>query len=117
MPICTKLLLLTAAAAAAFEAPASIAAVSRTSLPNIARSPALATLISHSAQSTRSSPIFAKTDDEKMKERMRAVGSNENFGTYRRIENSIYLVGGLVTVLTPIILGIWAYNEGYLTPQ
>ena len=33
------------------------------------------------------------------------MGSDENFGSYRRIENTIYLFGGLVTVITPIVLG------------
>ncbi len=46
-----------------------------------------------------------------------AVGSNKDFGTYRRIEGITYLFGGIITIGVPIILGIWAYNEGYLTPQ
>merc|ERR1719231_337574 len=45
------------------------------------------------------------------------VDPDEDFGAGRRVEGSIYLVGGLVTVLVPTIAGIWAYNEGYLTPQ
>ena len=45
------------------------------------------------------------------------VDPDEDFGTGRRVESSIYLVGGLVTVLVPVIAGTWAYNAGYLTPQ
>jgi hypothetical protein len=29
----------------------------------------------------------------------------------------LLLLPGLITVLVPTIAGIWAYNEGYLTPQ
>eukprot|EP00310_Coccolithus_braarudii_P001980 CAMPEP_0183379456 /NCGR_PEP_ID=MMETSP0164_2-20130417/125431_1 /TAXON_ID=221442 /ORGANISM="Coccolithus pelagicus ssp braarudi, Strain PLY182g" /LENGTH=137 /DNA_ID=CAMNT_0025557039 /DNA_START=511 /DNA_END=924 /DNA_ORIENTATION=+ len=45
------------------------------------------------------------------------VDPDENFGEGRRVENSIYLVGGLITVLVPVIAGTWAYQQGYLTPQ
>ena len=45
------------------------------------------------------------------------VDPDEDFGTGRRVESSIYLVGGLVTVLVPVIAGTWAYTAGYLTPQ
>mmetsp|Transcript_870 Transcript_870/g.1444 ORF Transcript_870/g.1444 Transcript_870/m.1444 type:complete len:109 (+) Transcript_870:69-395(+) len=48
---------------------------------------------------------------------VKKLGSDENFGEYRRTESTIYAVGGLITVLVPVIAGIWAYNEGYLTPQ
>lgn len=61
-------------------------------------------------------PVMEKLTKEQEK-RMKAVGSDSNFGQYRRIESAIYLVGGLITIITPIVLGIWAYNEGYLTPQ
>jgi len=63
-------------------------------------------------------PVMEKEKLTKAQEqRMEAVGSNSNFGQYRRIESFIYLIGGLITIITPIVLGIWAYNEGYLTPQ
>jgi len=45
------------------------------------------------------------------------VDPDEDFGTGRRAESTIYLVGGLIAVLVPVIAGTWAYNEGYLTPQ
>lgn len=41
----------------------------------------------------------------------------EDVGNSRRAESAIYTVGGAITVLVPLIAGIWAYNEGYLTPQ
>lgn len=33
-----------------------------------------------------------------------------------RLHNRL-LLAGVVTVVVPVILGIWAYNAGYLTPQ
>lgn len=45
------------------------------------------------------------------------VDPDEDFGTSRRVENTIYLFGGLITILVPVIAGTWAYNAGYLTPQ
>merc|ERR1719191_382161 len=42
------------------------------------------------------------------------IDPDEDFGAGRRAEGSIYLVGGLITVLVPVIAGLWAYNEGYL---
>jgi len=45
------------------------------------------------------------------------IDPDEDFGASRRAENSIYLVGGLITILVPVIAGTWAYNAGYLTPQ
>merc|ERR1719499_641791 len=64
------------------------------------------------------------TEDEEFEEfrrrklgAVKELGSDENFGSYRRVEGAIYTVGGAITILVPIIAGIWAYNEGYLTPQ
>lgn len=45
------------------------------------------------------------------------VDSTEDFGAGRRVESTIYAVGGFITIAVPVIAGIWAYNEGYLTPQ
>ena len=45
------------------------------------------------------------------------IDPDEDFGQGRRNESTIYLFGGLIAVLVPLIGGIWAYNEGYLTPQ
>ena len=45
------------------------------------------------------------------------VDPDEDFAAGREAESKIYVVGGLITVLVPLIAGIWAYNEGYLTPQ
>ena len=45
------------------------------------------------------------------------VDPDEDFGSGRRNEATIYLVGGAIAILVPVIAGIWAYNEGYLTPQ
>lgn len=47
----------------------------------------------------------------------RPFGSTEDFGTQRRVEKAVFTAGGLITVIVPVVLGIWAYNEGYLTPQ
>ncbi|KAL1530765.1 hypothetical protein AB1Y20_001663 [Prymnesium parvum] len=67
---------------------------------------------------------FMLTEDEEYEEFKRKklglvkeLGSDENFGTYRRVESGIYIIGGAITILVPVIAGIWAYNEGYLTPQ
>ena len=69
-------------------------------------------------------PFSMKTKEDKefeewvrQKKIASGVDPDEDFGAGRRAEGSIYLVGGLVTVLVPLISGIWAYNEGYLTPQ
>merc|ERR1719201_2106021 len=64
----------------------------------------------------RAEPLIMRKDGIQ-KESLDRVGSNENFGTYRRIESITYLVGGVITVTVPLVLAIWAYNEGYLTPQ
>jgi hypothetical protein len=45
------------------------------------------------------------------------IDTKEDFGASRRTESSIYLVGGLITVVVPTVAAIWAYNEGLLTPQ
>ena len=45
------------------------------------------------------------------------VDGSEDFGAGRRAEGSICAVGGAITILVPLIAGLWAYNEGYLTPQ
>ena len=45
------------------------------------------------------------------------VDPDEDFSAGRAQEGKIYLVGGLITILVPIIAGTWAYNNGYLTPQ
>ena len=45
------------------------------------------------------------------------VDHDEDFSTGRRAESAIYTVGGAITILVPLIAGLWAYNEGYLTPQ
>uniref|UniRef100_A0A7S3BAI7 Uncharacterized protein n=1 Tax=Haptolina ericina TaxID=156174 RepID=A0A7S3BAI7_9EUKA len=65
-----------------------------------------------------------KVSDEEFEEFMqkklgnvKKLGSDENFGEYRRAEGRIYKVGGAITLLVPIIGGVWAYNAGYLTPQ
>ncbi len=74
----------------------------------------------HAKHSRAPHPNLKKGDDlldDDARARMRAVGSNDDFGSYRRIESTIYLFGGIITIVTPIVLGIWAYNEGYLTPQ
>ena len=57
-----------------------------------------------------------------MRKKRIAAGINpdqtaEDVGAGRRAEGTIYAVGGAITVLVPLIAGIWAYNEGYLTPQ
>jgi len=64
------------------------------------------------------------TEDEEFEEfkrkklgAVKRLGSDENFGEYRKVENNIYKVGGAITILVPLIAGIWAYSEGYLTPQ
>ena len=53
-------------------------------------------------------PVLKEKLTKEQEARMKAVGSDSNFGQYRRIESFIYLIGGLITVLTPIFLGIWA---------
>eukprot|EP00967_Tisochrysis_lutea_P096087 scaffold140513_cov39-Tisochrysis_lutea.AAC.1 len=73
-------------------------------------------VLSASSPLRQPAPVMEKLTKEQ-EARMKAVGSDSNFGQYRRIESAIYLVGGLITLITPIVLGIWAYNEGYLTPQ
>ena len=71
------------------------------------------------------------------------VDPDEDFGAGRRAESQIYVVGGAIparhrltllacrsrdtvlctpctgaiAILVPTIAAIWAYNEGYLTPQ
>jgi hypothetical protein len=45
------------------------------------------------------------------------VDPDEDFATGRAAESAIYQVGGAITILVPLIAGLWAYNEGYLTPQ
>jgi hypothetical protein len=45
------------------------------------------------------------------------VDATEDFGTSRRVESSIYAIGGAIAIAVPVIAGLWAYNEGYLTPQ
>ena len=45
------------------------------------------------------------------------VAPDEDFATGRAAESAIYQVGGAITILVPLIAGLWAYNEGYLTPQ
>ena len=58
---------------------------------------------------------MARNDDDM--EIDRPFGSTEDFGQQRRIEKAVYTVGGLITIIVPTVLAIWAYNEGYLTPQ
>ena len=58
-------------------------------------------------------PLVMRDDDEID----RPFGSTEDFGQQRRIEKLVYTVGGAITIIVPVVLGIWAYNEGYLTPQ
>merc|ERR1719453_761045 len=69
---------------------------------------------------------FARMGEQEDKEfeewrakKMAAAGvdPNEDFATGRAVESSIYLVGGIITVVVPLVAGLWAYNEGYLTPQ
>merc|ERR1719478_577208 len=67
-------------------------------------------------------PPFMKTQEDKefeewvrQKKIASGVDPDEDFGAGRRAEGTIYLIGGLVTVLVPVIAGIWAYNEGSLT--
>lgn len=71
-------------------------------------------------------PFMGKEEDKEYEEWVRkkriAAGINpdqtaEDVGAGRRAEGTIYAVGGAITVLVPLIAGIWAYNEGYLTPQ
>jgi len=45
------------------------------------------------------------------------VDPDEDFAGNRQVANAITAVGGIVTVVVPVILGLWAYNAGYLTPQ
>ena len=74
------------------------------------------------------SPRFGQTfmksqEDKEFEEWMRqkkiasGVDPDEDFSAGRAQEGKIYLVGGLITILVPIIAGTWAYNNGYLTPQ
>ena len=45
------------------------------------------------------------------------VDPDEDFGASRRFSQTLLAGGGVIAVLVPTLLGIWAYNEGYLTPQ
>lgn len=45
------------------------------------------------------------------------VDPDEDFAAGRKTESSIFAVGGIVAVVVPVVAGLWAYNEGYLTPQ
>merc|ERR1719453_2489367 len=78
--------------------------------PGAIARPALSSRHHHARHA--SSSMRADDDDN-----YRAVGSDENFGDYRRASSAILTIGTGIAVLTPIILGIWAYNAGYLTPQ
>ena len=72
----------------------------------------------------RQAAYFMKSDEDKefeewVKKKRQAAGVDEaeDFGTGRRVEGTIYAVGGFITIAVPVIAGLWAYNEGYLTPQ
>ena len=45
------------------------------------------------------------------------VDPDQDFAGGRKAEGQIYVVGGLITVLVPLIAGTWAYSNGYITPQ
>eukprot|EP00324_Dicrateria_rotunda_P004554 CAMPEP_0206160822 /NCGR_PEP_ID=MMETSP1474-20131121/7140_1 /ASSEMBLY_ACC=CAM_ASM_001110 /TAXON_ID=97495 /ORGANISM="Imantonia sp., Strain RCC918" /LENGTH=108 /DNA_ID=CAMNT_0053562403 /DNA_START=28 /DNA_END=354 /DNA_ORIENTATION=+ len=69
-------------------------------------------------------PVSMKSQEDKefeewvrQKKIASGVDPDEDFAAGRGVESGIYTVGGLITVLVPLIAGIWAYNEGYLTPQ
>jgi len=69
-------------------------------------------------------PFTMKSEEDKefeewvrQKKLASGVDPDEDFGQSRRVANTITAVGGVVTVVVPVILGIWAYNAGYLTPQ
>lgn len=69
-------------------------------------------------------PLSMKSQEDKefeeyvaRKREAAGVDGTEDFGAGRRTENSIYAVGGFITIAVPVIAGLWAYNEGYLTPQ
>jgi hypothetical protein len=75
------------------------------------------TMLSRPALSSRHNArqaTFMRADDD---ENYSSVGSDENFGDYRRASSAILTIGTGLAVLTPVILGFWAYNAGYLTPQ
>jgi len=81
--------------------------------------PALRTL-----QQVRAVPLSMKSQEDKefeewvrQKKIASGVDPDEDFAAGRQAESSIYQVGGAITILVPVIAGLWAYNEGYLTPQ
>jgi len=69
-------------------------------------------------------PFTMKSDEDKefeewvrQKKLASGVDPDEDFAGNRQVANAITAVGGIVTVVVPVILGLWAYNAGYLTPQ
>ena len=68
-------------------------------------------------------PFMGSKEDKEFEEWARqkkiasGVDPDEDFGAGRRFESAIYLVGGVIAISVPLFGGIWAYNEGYLTPQ
>ena len=74
---------------------------------------------------TSAKPAFTmkSAEDKEFEEFMRkkreaaGIDVDEDFGQSRRVEGTIYGVGGFIAIAVPVIAGLWAYNEGYLTPQ
>ena len=80
----------------------------------IGRRPAAAALQGVSMKSQED-----KEFEEWMAKKREAAGVNleEDFGASRRAEGTIYAIGGFIAIAVPVVAGLWAYNEGYLTPQ
>ena len=95
-------------------------------LPEAARSFAVggrAALVGRRQPTTAPHTLITMGSDKEFEEWARqkkiasGVDPDEDFGASRRFSQTLLAGGGVIAVVVPTLLAIWAYNEGYLTPQ
>ena len=80
-------------------------------------------IVARPAQSRPGPAFMESAEDKEFAEWVRAkkiasgVDPDEDFAAGRNVEAGIFQVGGIIAIVVPVVAALWAYNEGYLTPQ